>query len=83
MKTEKIIPIEAPRSDAEGNPYVFVVLVQFAGGTVSSAYSAHRDREQADLVARAEGGRVMRVPYYDSVPRDPEQYPLGDEEQRR
>ena len=64
------IPIRAPQT-RDGDAFVFVVLVRFAGGSVESPQSAHRDFEQAEVMARAQGGRVLRVPYYDGVPREP------------
>lgn len=74
------IPTMAPKSDADGNAYVFVVLVRFAASNTWSAYSAHRDAAQADTVASAQRGRVMRVDYFDGVPRDLEEHPVGSDD---
>ncbi len=73
--TSRKIPIASPKVDADGDAYAFVVLVRYAGGEVWSASSVHRDAAQAHGVAMVQHGRVMRLPYYDGVPRDPEEHP--------
>ena len=44
---------------------VYLVLVQFAGGSTWSPWSSHRTRYEADVMASAQRGRVYAVPYYD------------------
>jgi len=73
----KIIPTAAPLSDDDGGAYVYVVLVKYADCDLESPYATHRRHSDARLAARAQSGRVLRVPYYDGVPREPEQHPVG------
>lgn len=83
------IPTKPPRSDDDGQAYVYVVMVRSAatrfGGPVQYAesivwrpYQTHRDRDKADQAADAMAGRVIRIPYFDGVPREPEEHPVGE-----
>lgn len=64
-------PFAAPRFDQDGEAFVYVVLVGYAGGPQNSAHATFRDKSQAEAAASALEGRVLRVPYYDNIPREP------------
>ncbi len=60
--------VRAPHKDSNGDAFVFVVLVGFAGGKEESPWSVHRDHDHARSMATAQEGRVLRVPYYYELP---------------